>query len=84
MVINMNETEEKIVKTIEKLRPFLQSDGGDIEYIKFEDGIVYVRLLGHCSNCAIMDVTLKDGIELALINEIPEVVEVKNIESIEQ
>ena len=84
MVISMNETEKKILQTIDKLRPFLQSDGGDIEYIKFEDGIVYVRLLGHCSNCAIMDVTLKDGIELALINEIPEVIEVKNIESIDQ
>lgn len=76
----MSEVEQRIVDVINKIRPFLISDGGDIEYVKFEDGIVYVRLLGHCSNCSIMDVTLKDGIEVALINEIPEVVEVINIE----
>ena len=49
--------------------------------VKFEDGIVYVKLLGHCSNCSIMDITLKDGIEMALINEIPEVIEVRNIDT---
>ena len=77
----MNEIENKIIEVIDKIRPFLISDGGDIEYVKFEDGIVYVKLLGHCSNCSIMDVTLKDGIEMALINEVPEVVEVKNIDN---
>ena len=75
----MNETEQKIIEVIDKIRPFLISDGGNIEYVKFEDGIVYVKLLGHCSNCAIMDVTLKDGIEMALVNEVPEVIEVRNI-----
>ncbi len=78
----MDDVEKRIIEVIDKIRPFLISDGGDIKYIKFEDGIVYVKLLGHCSNCSIMDVTLKDGIEMALINEIPEVVEVKNIDSI--
>lgn len=76
----MSEVEKKINETIDKIRPFLISDGGNIEYVKFEDGIVYVRLLGHCSNCSIMDVTLKDGIEMALVNEIPEVIEVRNID----
>lgn len=75
----MKDVEVRIKDVIEKMRPFLISDGGDIEYIKFEEGIVYVRLLGHCSECAIMDVTLKDGIEFALVNEVPEVVEVRNI-----
>lgn len=75
----MNETEIKIISTIDKLRPFLISEGGDIEYIKFEDGIVYVKLLGQCSNCPISDSTLKDGIEFTLVNEIPEVTEVVNI-----
>ncbi len=79
---SMSEVEKKIIEVIDKIRPFLISDGGDIEYVKFEDGIVYVKLLGHCSNCSIMDVTLKDGIEMALINEVPEVIEVKNIDSI--
>ena len=78
----MNDVEKRIIEVLNKIRPFLISDGGDIEYIKFEDGIVYVKLLGHCSNCSIMDVTLKDGIEIALINEVPEVIEVKNIDSL--
>ena len=65
---------------IDKIRPFLVSDGGDVEFVKYENGIVYVKLLGHCKNCAIMDVTLKEGIEMALINEVPEVIEVRNVE----
>ena len=79
----MSDVEKRIIAVIDKIRPFLISDGGDIEYIKFEDGIVYVKLLGHCSNCSIMDVTLKDGIEMALINEVPEVIEIVNIDSIQ-
>ena len=75
----MNEIESKIIEVIEKIRPFLISDGGNIEYVKFEDGIVYVKMMGHCSNCPMLDVTLKDSIEMALINEIPEVIEVRNI-----
>lgn len=76
----MKDVEERIIEVIDKIRPFLISDGGNIEYVKFEDGIVYVKMLGQCSNCSIMDVTLKDGIEIALINEIPEVIEVRNID----
>ena len=44
----MNETEKQIVEILEKLRPYLQRDGGDVEYVKFEDGIVYVQMLGAC------------------------------------
>ena len=79
----MNDIELRINAVIDKLRPFLVSDGGNIEFIKFEDGICYVKLLGHCSNCPMMDVTLKDGIELAITSEIPEVIEVRNIENVE-
>lgn len=75
----MSKIEEKIISTIEKIRPFLISDGGNIEFVKFEDGIAYVKMLGHCSNCPMMDITLKDSIEVAIINEVPEVIEVKNI-----
>lgn len=75
----MKETENKIISIIEKIRPFLISDGGNIEYIKFEDGIVYVKMMGHCSDCPMLDVTLKDSIELAITSEIPEVIEVRNI-----
>ncbi len=72
LVIKM-EIENKIKEEIEKVRPYLQGDGGDVEYVKFEDGIVYVKLSGACSNCSLIDFTLKDGIEEILVNEIPEV-----------
>lgn len=75
----MDKMETKIISVIDKLRPFLISDGGNIEFIKFEDGKVYVRMLGACAECHLMDYTLKDSIETALINEIPEVTEVINV-----
>jgi len=75
----MKEIETRIMEIIEKIRPFLISDGGNIEFIKFEDGIVYVKMMGHCSNCPMLDVTLKESIELAITSEIPEVIEVKNV-----
>ena len=71
--------EGKIRVLIDKLRPFLISDGGNLEFVKYEDHIVYVKLLGACSHCPMMDVTLKDGIEQVIINEIPEVKEVRNV-----
>ncbi len=67
------EIEKKIEEEINKIKPFLQSDGGDIEFVKFENGIVYVRLTGACSHCPMIDVTIKDGVEEILVNEIPEV-----------
>ena len=69
-----------IKEIIEKIRPFLISDGGNIEFIKYEDNIVYVSLLGACAGCAMIDITLKDGIEELIINEIPEVKEVVNVD----
>ena len=56
------------------------NDGGNIEFIKYEDNIVYIRLMGACSNCAMLDYTLKDGIEEAIKSEIEEVKEVINVE----
>lgn len=78
----MTDVEKRIIAVIDKIRPFLISDGGNIEFVRFEDGIVYVKFMGQCSNCQLIDVTLKDGIEMALVNEIPEVIEVRNINDI--
>ena len=75
----MNEIEAKIKEVIDKLRPYLINDGGDIEFVKYENGKVYVRVHGACSNCALLDNTLKDGVEQALIAEVKEVTEVINI-----
>jgi Fe-S cluster biogenesis protein NfuA len=74
------EIELQIIALIDKMRPFLISDGGNIEFIKYEDQKVYVRLSGACKDCAMIDITLKDGIEEMIINEIPEVKEVINVD----
>lgn len=76
-----NETDLKIIAIIDRLKPFLISDGGNIEFIKYENNIVYVRLLGACKDCNFIDVTLKDGIEEILISEIPEIKQVINIDN---
>ena len=72
----MKEQETKIIDIIEKLRPFLINDGGDIQFVKYENNIVYVKMQGACSNCSMLDLTLKDGLEAAIQEEVPEVVEV--------
>ena len=72
-------SEEKIKEVINKLRPYLISDGGNIEFVKFEDGIVYIKMLGACAGCALIDYTLKDGVEMDIKEEVPEVKEVVNI-----
>ena len=78
--IKKERTTEEITKDIEKvinkIRPYLQNDGGDVEFKKFENGIVYVKLVGACSNCPMALMTLHDGIENALISEVPEVIKV--------
>lgn len=74
------ETEKKIKEIIERIRPYLVSDGGNLEYIKFEDGIVYIKLLGACAGCSMIDITLKDGIEAMLVEEVPEVLGVVRVD----
>ena len=74
--------EEKIKEMIDKLRPFLISDGGNIEFVKYEDGIVYIKMLGACAGCELIDMTLKEGVESAIKEEVPTVKEVRNITSI--
>ena len=75
----MKKTEEKIKEIIDKLKPYLISEGGNIEFVKYEDNIVYIRMMGACANCEMLDLTLKDGIEASIISEIPEVKEVINV-----
>lgn len=77
----MKEQEKRIIEIIDKLRPYLINDGGNIEFVKYENNIVYIKMMGACANCYMMDLTLKDGIEAAIQEEIPEVVEVINIDS---
>lgn len=73
---NQEEIVTKVKEVINKLRPYLQNDGGDVQFKRFENGVVYVKLIGACSNCPMATMTLQDGIENALINEVPEVIKV--------
>lgn len=73
------EKKEIIIDIIDHLRPFLINDGGDIEFVKYENNIVYIKMMGACSNCHMLDLTLKEGIEAAIKSEVPEVKEVINI-----
>lgn len=74
-----NDIEKKIIEIIDTIRPYLINDGGNIEFIKYENNIVYISMLGACADCGMLDFTLKDGIEFALKEEIPEISEVINI-----
>lgn len=69
----------KVQEVLNKLRPFLQRDGGDCELVDVEDGIVKLRLLGACGTCPSSTITLKAGIERALVEEIPGIVEVEQV-----
>lgn len=71
------ETRELIVQTLDKIRPFINRDGGDIEFVDFIDGIVYVKMLGACEGCSLIDSTLSEGIEIILMDEVPGVLGVK-------
>lgn len=75
----MKNEKETIIDIIEHLRPFLMNDGGDIEFIKYEDNIVYIKMTGACANCHMLDLTLKEGIEAAIKSEVPNVKEVINV-----
>ncbi len=66
------------VKTIlNKIRPYLQQDGGDVEFVSIKDGIVYVKMLGACIGCSSIDITVKDGIEALLLEEVPGIIGVE-------
>lgn len=71
--------EQIIIDTINKIKPFLISEGGNIEFIKYENNIVYVRLLGACTNCEMIDITIKDNIEFMIKEMVPDVKKVVNI-----
>jgi len=67
---------EKIQIAIDRVRPALQADGGDVELVEVKDGVVSVRLTGACGGCPMASMTLKDGIERVIREEVPEVKEV--------
>lgn len=76
----MEETINKIKDVLDSMRPFLQADGGDLEFVKYEDNYVYIRLQGACVGCEFIDYTLEDNLYKAIKEEVPECKGVLNIE----
>lgn len=74
------ETIDKIKECIDDIKAFINMDGGDIEFIKYEEEYVYVKLSGACAGCSFLDITLKNTVESYLQEEIPEIKGVINVE----
>jgi len=70
---------EKVSEALELIRPALQADGGDVNLVDVEDGVVKVQLTGACGNCPGANMTLKMGIERTLKEKIPEIVSVEQV-----
>lgn len=64
---------EKIKEVIETIRPYINMDGGDIEFLKYEDHYVYIKLMGACANCGLIDDTIENGILENIKEVVPEV-----------
>lgn len=73
------ETIKQIKKVIKKLRPYLNNDGGDLDFVDYRDNIVYIRLLGACMGCSVSDDTIKNSIEAMMLEEVPGVIGVEAV-----
>ncbi|WP_299672661.1 NifU family protein [uncultured Tenacibaculum sp.] len=73
------ETQDKVEKALEEIRPFLISDGGNIKLLSVENNIVKVQLEGACSGCSVNQMTLKNGVEATIKRHAPEIEEVINV-----
>ncbi|WP_338971412.1 NifU family protein [Spiroplasma endosymbiont of Panorpa germanica] len=67
----MESTTKKIEDKINELKFFVQQDGGDMEFVAYKNRIVYIRLMGNCIGCGLIDVTFREGIEMILLEEFP-------------
>lgn len=74
-----NNTINEIIEILNSLRPYLNMDGGDVEFIKYEDKIVYVKLTGACQACMFSDETIKNGLYETIKAQIPEIEGVINL-----
>lgn len=73
-------TKQKVLNVLEQIRPYLQNDGGDIEFVELTDDMtVNVKLVGACGSCPYSTMTLKNGVETAVMKAIPEI---KSVESV--
>jgi Fe-S cluster biogenesis protein NfuA len=70
---------EQVEAAINKVRPALQADGGDVELVDVEDGVVKVRLTGACNGCPMATMTLRDGIQRVIMEEVPGVKQIVSV-----
>lgn len=75
----MNDLKKAVEQALQKIRPLLQRDGGDIELVEVNDGVVKVRLTGACKGCPMSQMTLKQGVEKLLLKEVPGLKEVQAV-----
>ncbi|MDA9106843.1 NifU family protein [Flavobacteriaceae bacterium] len=69
----------KVEEALSEIRPFLESDGGDIKLLSINDNIVTVKLMGNCVSCSVNQMTLKNGVEMTIKKYAPQIQEVINI-----
>jgi len=77
--MSVSDTKKLVEIALEKIRPMLQRDGGDIELVEVNDGVVKVRLTGACKGCPMSQMTLKQGVEKMLLKEVPGLKEVQAV-----
>ena len=77
----MSDLHQRIEEALEEIRPFLKSDGGDIELVAVENDTVKVQLLGACVGCSVNQMTLKQGVELTVKKYDPEIKEVISVDA---
>jgi Fe-S cluster biogenesis protein NfuA len=77
----MTETlQQKVQKALDQVRPQIQMDGGDVEFVALEGNVVKVRLVGHCAGCPMATMTLKQGIEAHVKRTVPEITKVESVQ----
>jgi Fe-S cluster biogenesis protein NfuA len=77
--MNPEELQRLVEEALSEIRPFLQSDGGDISLVSIEDDVVKVRLEGNCMGCTVNQMTLKSGVEMTIKKHAPQIREVVNL-----
>ena len=75
----MNSLEERVNAAIDKVRPGIAADGGEVWLIKVEDGVAWVQMLGACGGCPASNMTLKGAIEAIVVADVPEIREVLQV-----
>lgn len=76
----MEEKEKAVIKAIEKVRPYLQADGGDVQFVRLEDDIVYVSIHGACVGCMMLEETMSMGVEALILDEVEGIKEVRVVD----